>query len=118
MIIAPSIDGSKVVTGYVVIGNAKYLHSIIEIEREGVNIVIDLTRNLQMKKDDYIDMMKFEELSVIEGNQIVEDLKLLLGNTDYGCKAYLVFRNQIMNNIKNNNDLTKNTANNKISDNR
>ena len=55
-----------------------------------------------MTREEYMKIFNYEELNAIDGNQIIEDLEVIFGNTDLGCKAYLVFRNQIMNYIKNN----------------
>ena len=41
MDISPSIEGSKIVTGYITVGNQKILHSVIEYEHDGKTIVLD-----------------------------------------------------------------------------
>ncbi len=40
MSISPSIEGSRIVTGYTTIGNKKVLHSVIEYEHDGKTIVL------------------------------------------------------------------------------
>ena len=41
MDISPSIEGSRIVTGYITLGNQKILHSVIEYEYDSKTIVLD-----------------------------------------------------------------------------
>lgn len=41
MDISPCIEGSRIVTGYITLGNQKILHSVIEYEYDSKTIVLD-----------------------------------------------------------------------------
>ena len=102
MNIAPYIKNSKIVTGYVTMGNRKVLHSIIEYDVDDKTIVLDWTKNLYITKEQYIDLTEFTELSSFKGKKIIDDSKLIAGNIDITIKPYLVFREELMRDIKKN----------------
>ncbi len=100
--IAPSIKGSRIVTGYVTTENSKVLHSIIEYDIDNKTVVLDWTRNLCTNKDQYVELTKFVELSSFEGREVIDDIELITGNLDIGVKSYVVFREELMRDIKKN----------------
>lgn len=102
MNIAPSIKDSKIVTGYVTLGNSKVLHSIIEYDVDDKTIVLDWTRNLHITKEQYIELTKFVELSSFDGREVIDDIELITGNLNIGVKPYVVFREELMRDIKKN----------------
>lgn len=102
MNIAPSIKDSRIVTGYVTIGNRKVLHSIIEYDVDNKIVVLDWTRNLHITKEQYIELTKFVELSSFEGRKVIDDIELITGNLNIGVKPYVVFREELMRDIKKN----------------
>jgi hypothetical protein len=104
--IAPSVPNSYVVTGYVTIGSHKVLHTILEIEQKDNNVILDWTRNLEMRKEDYYRLTKFEEVSRFEGKHPKEDLNYITG-LHMGCKTYVTFRDEIMRDIEKNKSLFK-----------
>lgn len=102
MNLAPAIDGSKIVTGYIMLGNQKFLHSIIELEKDGEKLIIDWTRNLMITKEQYIKLTKFVELSSFEGEKVLDDLKIGLKKLPIGITQYLLFRNELIKDMKKN----------------
>lgn len=103
--IAPSIRGSKIVTGYVTIGDRKVLHSIIEYDVDNKTVVIDWTSNLHITKEQYVELTKFVELSSFEGRKVIDDIELITENFNIGIKPYVVFREEIMRDIKKNSQI-------------
>lgn len=102
MHIAPSIKDSRIVTGYIIIGNSKRLHSIIEYDIDDKTIVLDWTSNLYIIKEQYIDLTEFREVSSFRGEKIIDDAKLIQGNIYITKKPYLTFRDELMRDIKKN----------------
>lgn len=102
MSISPSIEGSKIVTGYATILDQKFLHSVIEYEYNGETIILDWTRNLKMTKEQYIQLTKFQELASFEGRKVVDDIEIIFGNIDIGVKPYIIFRNELVKDIMKN----------------
>lgn len=107
--ISPSIDGSKIVTGYIIVGNQKFLHSVIEYEYQGKNIVLDWTRNLKITKEQYIELTKFVELSSFEGRKVIDDIEIIFENLNIGVKTYVVFRDELIKDIQRNPQLFRPT---------
>ena len=103
--IAPSIENSRVVTGYITIGNNRYLHSVIEYDVENETVVLDWTKNIKISKEQYIELMNFVELSSFEGKNVLKDLEMLSENIELGVKTYAVFRDELMRDIQKNQQL-------------
>ena len=76
---ATSYNGISVVTGEIwLYGNkAKYLHSWIEQEEDGITLCSDATRNLVMRKEAYYRMFHVKPLEKIKAEQIREDFPLM-----------------------------------------
>lgn len=100
--ISPSIEGSKIVTGYVTIWNKKFLHSVIEYEQDNKTIVLDWTRNLKITKEQYIELTKFVELYSFEGRKVIDDIDIIFRNLNIGAKTYVVFRDELRRDIQKN----------------
>lgn len=110
--VSPSIEGSKVVTGYITIGNKKALHSVIEYEHDGKTIILDWTRNLIITKEQYIELTKFVELSSFEGRKFVDDVQFVFRNLNIGVKPYVVFRDELVRDMQKNKQLFQTTEEN------
>jgi len=102
--ISPCVPNSTVVTGYITIGSSKVLHTILEIETEANTVVLDWTRNLEMIKEDYYRITKFEEVARFDGSHPREDVEYLQ-EIHLGCKPYVTFRDEIMRDIEKNKSL-------------
>ena len=102
MSISPSIEGSKIVTGYITIGNKKVLHSVIEYEQDGKNIILDWTRNLVINKEQYERLTKFVELSSFEGRKVIDDIEIIFKDLNIGVKTYVVFRDELIKDMQRN----------------
>lgn len=96
-----SIKNSKIVTGYIILGKNKILHSIIEYERNGKTWILDWTRNLRTTKDQYLELTSFVELSSIDACDVINDAKFIK-QIDIGIKPYLVFKDEIIMDMKKN----------------
>lgn len=117
--ISPSIEGSRIVTGYITLGNQKVLHSVIEYEYNGKTIILDWTRNLKITKEQYIELTKFVELSSFESKNVENDIKIIFRNLELGSKPYVLFRDELIRDIQKNphifepNEKGNNTKNSK-----
>lgn len=100
--ISPSIKGSRIVTGYITIGNNKFLHSVIELEHKGEVFVLDWTRNMQISKKQYVELTNFVELASFEGSKVIDDAEIISGNLDIGVKTYVVFWDELIRDMKKN----------------
>jgi len=97
-----NIKNSRVLTGYITLGNAKYIHSVVEYEFNDEVIILDWTRNLKILKKDYLELTKFEELSIVSSNEIKDDIEIIANNLEIGIKPYLVFRDEIIRDLSKN----------------
>lgn len=102
MNISPSIEGSRIVTGYTTIGNQKFSNSVIEYEHDGKTIVLDWTRNLKITKEQYIELTKFVELSSFESRKSIDGIEIIFRNLNISIKTYVVFRNELIRNMQRN----------------
>ncbi|MBQ2938488.1 MAG: hypothetical protein IJE05_06430 [Clostridia bacterium] len=109
MKIAPSIENSRVVTGYVTVGNSKVLHSIVEYDGKKGTIVLDWTRNLHITKEQYVELTKFVELASFDGKEVINDMDKIMSNLKIGVKTYVVFRDELMRDIEKNSHIFKAT---------
>lgn len=97
-----------VVTGYVygLTDKAKFLHSWVELEEEGKQLVADYTMNAIMNKDAYYMIQHAQELTRVSNKQIKEDWKILGQLAKKGItfmnNEYLVFRDEYMQDLKRN----------------
>lgn len=71
IIIACMLEGSELKMGLIPLKDgSKALHRFVVIEHEGTMYVIDIAKNIIMKKDDYYKYSGFEELSSIESKDL------------------------------------------------
>lgn len=104
IMISKFLKGSVVTTGYVNLGVAKALHSVVEFQ----NLVYDGTKNIIMDKEEYDKLMGFTRITSIDASNIEPDLKILYHNLNVGIKPYLVFRDEIINDLNKNTDVLEN----------
>ena len=107
VIMAPKIENSKIVTGYMTMGNRKILHSIIECNVNNEIMVIDWTKNLYITKEQYVELTEFVELASFNSKEVYDDRKILDNNLfkSLSLKTYVVFRDELMNDIKKNSQI-------------
>lgn len=105
------LPDSDVITGYVIALDAKFLHSVVEyVNSKDEKMIMDWTKNLIMSKEDYVELTKFEEIARIRGSEIDEDFTKsveILKFLNVNFKAYLVFRDEFVNDFNSNKVLKK-----------
>lgn len=99
---SPGLKNSKIVTGYITIGKQKIIHSIIEVNRNNKDIIFDWTSNTAMLKEQYFSLTKFQQLSSFESALVEHDFEIMdqLLLSDIGCKAYVIFRDELIHDIE------------------
>lgn len=103
---AAYMEEAKVISGYVVTGNKKYLHSIIVKESsKGIIMAYDWTQNIIMPYEQYKDIHQFEELAEVNSEVILNDLTKVLRGLDLGIKPYLFFRDELLQDTKKNEEI-------------
>lgn len=65
---------SFILTGYVKRGYGKFLHSVVEIEKQKEPYIIDYTKNLVMPKEQYFKLTNFEQIERISDEEFLEDM--------------------------------------------
>lgn len=104
--IAANMNDAKIISGYAITGNLKYLHSIIvKKNSKGVIEAIDWTQNIIMPYDQYKSINQFEELAEVNSEVIKDDLNKVIIGMSLGIKPYLFFRNELMNDTKRNEEI-------------
>ena len=105
ILLAQDLEGSKILTGYMTVGKRKVLHSVvIKNNKKGKPIVFDWTENLIISLDSYKQMVDFVEIDEVDSKDILADLSRLQG-TNIDVKAYLTFRNELINDTKKNEEI-------------
>ena len=95
---------NKLVTGYIYgqSDKAKYLHSVIEMNLDGIDYIIDVSSNSIINKDEYNLIKNFEELNKINNKDINEDndnnIKIF-NDLDISYDVYNVFRDELIKDI-------------------
>jgi hypothetical protein len=92
IILANELGIGNVVTGTMITESSIIMHSVLEV----ANYVFDWTRNLVMAKDDYFKLTDFKVINIIPNKCVKEDLKHLLKDLDIELKAYVIFRDEIV----------------------
>lgn len=92
---------SKILTGYINYSDCRILHSVYYYEEDGMEIIYDYTKNIMMKKDEYFRLTNFKLINEIEREKLIED-KNFICNSNISVKAYMVFRDEMMRDIKKN----------------
>lgn len=111
MIIASNLENSNLITGLLLLkDNKKCLHSYVEYN----GYVIDYTKNLIMKKENYENLLKIQELSVIKSEEINSIYNLLVENEVLNNTKYIVtFGQEITRDLEKNMSLIKKTISDK-----
>ena len=92
---------SKILTGYINYSDCRILHSVYYYEEDGMEIIYDYTKNIMMRKDEYFRLTNFKLINEIEREKLIED-KDFICNSNISVKAYMVFRDEMMRDIKKN----------------
>ncbi|MBR3117201.1 MAG: hypothetical protein IKF36_04930 [Bacilli bacterium] len=95
--------------GYIHYSEKKIIHAIYEDDE----IVYDFTKNLVMMEQDYYSLTEFEELNVITSNELQSDFKYIESIGTIPLKIYLLYRDEIMKDLKKNNKVLKVNENGK-----
>lgn len=98
---------SKVVIGYLNSDEERIIHVIFVDCSQDVEIAYDYTKNVVMKKDDYIELNNYEVINEISGDDIREDMKIIRSIDHFSSKLYLCFRDEIMRDLKKNEKVFK-----------
>lgn len=104
---AHNIDNAKIVTGIIKTIDGKFLHTVIEFpgKKEPITTyIMDWTQNIYMKKDDYIKLMEFYELSSFDAQEVFYDMELMnkMNVSDISMKPYLAFRDEFIKDLEKN----------------
>ena len=102
-------DSVKILTGICTAKNFKYLHSVIEVDNGKEIFIADYTKNILMKKVDFVDLVHFEEIQQIENIDYLEDLKdgtlKSIGEIGLSTKEYTAFRDELRKDLQKNKDM-------------
>ena len=79
-----------ILTGYVKKSYGKFLHSVVEIEKQKKSYIIDYTKNLIMPKEQYFKLTNFEEIERISDEEFFSDL-IATGQLDFSRKRIFNF---------------------------
>lgn len=112
MLVSAAIEDSKVITGYIKIGDQKILHSVVEIEQDGKKMILDWTKNLGIAKEQYYKLTKFIELSSIEGSKVFKDFISPIKKLPISTIPYLLFRDEIIKAMEKNPQIFNQVENN------
>ena len=110
ILLAKQLDDSKILTGYINVGNYKVLHSVVVANKKGVLLVYDWTQNLIMPLDEYRKIFNFVVIEEVGSKVMLNDLSKLydISMTD---KVYLTFRDEIINDLGKNEEIFNNNKN-------
>lgn len=86
----------------------KYLHSIVEIEKEKGKYIIDYTKNIIMPKEQYVKLMSFEELERISDMEYLEHIQKVDKIPGIDLKVYTTFGKEIVKELEKNSFMIKN----------
>ena len=99
-------DNTFILTGYVPTVDEEVLHSVVELEYDSEKYIVDYTQNIMMKKDDFIRINNFRLLSRISSSVVKKDIDIMK-KINIGLPYYLVFRDEIMRDLKKNSKVLK-----------
>lgn len=100
-----------IVTGYEKWSDGKkYLHSIVEIEKEETYI-IDYTKNIIMPKEQYIKLTSFEELERISDMEYLQHIQKVASIPGIDLKVYTTFGKEMVKELEKNSYMIKNDEN-------
>ena len=103
--LAEIIPDSYVVTGYLLMGAERVLHTVVETLVDGIPYVFDCTRNLIITKRDYDFITEFEEITRHKGGSATEDFDYLHQMDFSSSKPYVCFRDEMMKDLERNKSL-------------
>ena len=100
---AHNIEDAKIITG-IITTTGKYLHTVIEVPRKEKIYIFDWTRNIYLKKEDYIKLFDFVELSSFDAKDVFYDRGIMtkMKIDNIGMKPYLAFRNEFIKDLEKN----------------
>lgn len=99
---------SYIVTGHIKEFEGKYLHSIVEIEKEKGTYIVDYTKNIIMPKEQYVKLTSFEELERISDMEYLQHLQKILNIPEIDLKIYATFGKEIVKELEKNSFMIKN----------
>lgn len=99
-----NFDNSKLLTGIITTNTGKYLHTVIEVIQDEKISIIDWTTNLILKKEDFIDLYSFVEISSFDAKNVFYDREIMnkFELNKLGIKKYLSYRNEIIKELEQN----------------
>lgn len=100
-----------IVTGYIKRFDGKYLHSIVEIEKEKGTYIIDYTKNIIMPKEQYVKLTSFEELERISDMEYLQHIQKVANIPGIDLKVYTTFGKEIVKELEKNSFMIKNDEN-------
>ena len=103
---------NDIVTGYIygLSDKSKYVHTWVELQTQGRELVLDYTLNAAINKEGYYMIKHVEEISRISSEELEEDIRILnkfSSRFDINLKEYLLFRKEIMRDLRKNEDIYK-----------
>lgn len=103
IIIACYLENSKLVIGNMPCKNGeKVLHRFVQVEHNGQDYILDIAKNLIMKKDDYYRISQFEELGTIDSTDLRVIYNFCLENSLCDHTAIIsMFGKEILNELDN-----------------
>lgn len=104
------IEDAKVVTGFLIWGTTQLLHTLMELNSKGETYVLDYAFNLFIKKEEYLKLTNFKEISSYTAEEVVEYKLLGYGNIDMGIKPILTFRDELVKDMQKNPQMFQPTA--------
>jgi len=114
IMLSKSINKSKVLTGYIYLNSFKYLHSVVEYSKNDITYIIDWTKNVKMRKEDYFELTKFKVITSLDSCQIRKDLEIFRSIFDNNKKSnngvykiYATFGNELCADIEKNKQIFK-----------
>lgn len=104
IVIAKILKNSRIITGTIQQYNRKVLHSVVEIsDKNQQKNILDYTLNLKIPKESYIRLTNFQELAIVESNELENDFEILLDFFDsFRHKEYLLFRDELIKDMEKN----------------
>ncbi len=104
---------NDVVTGicYGATDKSEYLHSWVETEIYGDEVVLDFTMNAIINKEGYYKLRHVKELERISSKTIMEDNKnygKAIAEIDAASSFYNIFRNEYIRDLQKNDKITRN----------
>lgn len=97
-----------IVTGYIKRFDGKYLHSVVEIEKEKGTYIIDYTKNIIMPKEQYVKLTGFGELERISDMEYLQHIQKVNKIPGIDLKVYTTFGKEIVKELEKNSFMIEN----------